>query len=390
MKIVFTGGGSGGHFYPIIAVAEAIRKETVERRLLAPQLYYISPTPFDEQALFENSITYIKSPAGKMRRYNSVKNITDIFVTIAGTVSSLITLFRIYPDVVFSKGGYASVPTVLAAHFLRIPIVIHESDSKMGRANKLAAKYAFRIAVAFDSAAEKLSAAQKAKVARVGIPIRMALTLPDKEGAKQLLQLVPLLPTVLIIGGSLGSQRINTMILGALKELVAFANVIHQTGKDKFKDVEGESAVILQGDPNQQRYHVYPYLSAESMRQAASAADVIVSRAGSGSIAEISHWRKPAILVPIPESVSHDQRSNAYAYAHTGAAVVLEESNMTPHILMSEIHRISTDPALAASMGEKGIAFGTDNAAKILADELLSIGLSHESEKTPTENEQSA
>jgi UDP-N-acetylglucosamine--N-acetylmuramyl-(pentapeptide) pyrophosphoryl-undecaprenol N-acetylglucosamine transferase len=173
MKIVFTGGGTGGHFYPIIAVAEAVNDIATEQRILQPKLFYISPTPFDETALFANNITYIKSPAGKMRRYASILNFTDGFKTIGGIFFSLIKLFQIYPDVVFSKGGFASVPTVIAAHFLRIPIVIHESDAKPGRANLLASKYAYRIGVAFDSVTAFFPEKTRSKIARVGIPLNL-------------------------------------------------------------------------------------------------------------------------------------------------------------------------------------------------------------------------
>jgi UDP-N-acetylglucosamine--N-acetylmuramyl-(pentapeptide) pyrophosphoryl-undecaprenol N-acetylglucosamine transferase len=287
----------------------------------------------------------------------------------------------LYPDVVFSKGGYTSIPTVMAAHFLRIPIVIHESDSRMGRANRVAAKYAYRIATAFDSAAMDVPEKQRSKVARVGIPVRQALTLPEKEGAKQLLGLDPSVPTVLIVGGSLGSKNINDTVIGGLLDLVSSVNIIHQTGKDNFKEVQAESSIILENNANKSRYHAFPYLSSESLREAAGAADVIVSRAGSGSINEISFWKKPAILVPIPESVSHDQRTNAYSYAHGGGAVVLEESNMTPHVLVSEIRRITSDPALAQSMGQKGGEFANADAARIIAEELLTIALSHETSR---------
>ena len=378
MKIVFTGGGTGGHFYPIIAVAETIRQISVEKQLLEPQMFYVAPTPFDEQALFANGITYIKSPAGKLRRYASVRNFTDIFITIAGTFWSLWTLFRIYPDVVFSKGGYGSVPTVLAAHFLRIPIVIHESDAKIGRANILAAKYAYRIAVAFDTASESLPEKLRGKVAVTGIPIRSAISEPAPANAREELGLEAGIPTLFIIGGSLGSQRINEMILTGLPDLVSSMNIIHQTGKDNFKDVEAVSSAILDKNPNAKRYHPFAYLSQGDMRKAAAVADVIVSRAGATSITEIALWKKPSILVPIPEVVSHDQRSNAYAYARTGAAIVLEEENMTPHVLVSEVRRIMDDPALAQSMGEKGSQFGNPNAARIIAEELYAIGISHD------------
>ncbi len=378
MKIVFAGGGTGGHFYPIIAVAEAVRAISKEKRLLDPQLFYVAPTEFDAEALFANDIKYIKSSAGKMRRYSSILNFLDIFKTFFGTVSAIMILFRIYPDVVFSKGGYASVPVVLAAHFLRIPIVIHESDAKPGRANILAAKYAHRIAVAFDSVTSYLPQKSRSKVAVTGIPIRTAIATPNIEGADQQLGLEENIPTVLILGGSLGSQPINEIILTGLTDLVAFANVLHQTGKDNFTSVQSTANVILGKNPHASRYHAFPYFTQEALRQAASAADLIVSRAGATSITEIALWRKPSILIPIPESISHDQRTNAYTYARTGAAVVLEEENMTPHVLVSEIRRIATDPALANSMAEKGSTFGNPNAARIIAQELLDIGLSHE------------
>jgi UDP-N-acetylglucosamine--N-acetylmuramyl-(pentapeptide) pyrophosphoryl-undecaprenol N-acetylglucosamine transferase len=387
MKIVFTGGGTGGHFYPLIAVAEALHKVANEKQLLDPQLFYIAPKPFDDAALFSNNITFIKSPAGKMRRYASIWNITGIFVTGWGTLWSLFTLYKIYPDVVFSKGGYASVPTVLAAHFLGIPIVIHESDAKPGRANLLAAKYAYRIAVAFESVVTFLPVKAQSKVAVTGIPIREELSIGSIEDSPQLIGLESNIPTVLIIGGSLGSQRINEMVMIALPDLISFANVIHQTGKDNFKQVESARSVILDKNPHATRYHALPYLSAEALRQAARSANIIVSRAGSTSITEISLWKKPAILIPIPEMISHDQRTNAYAYARTGAAVVLEEENMTPHVLVSEIRRITGDPLVAKSMGDMGSTFGNPNSARIIAEELIAIGLTHE--KFPTETSQS-
>ncbi len=380
MKIVFTGGGTGGHFYPIIAIAEAIREISNERRLLMPQMYFISPKPFDQEALFENQIQFIACPAGKMRRYISVQNFTDLFVTAGGVISALITLFSLYPDVVVSKGGYTSVPVTIAANILRIPVLIHESDAKPGRANLLAAKHAARIAVAFDSAREFFPKKVQDRIARIGIPIRREVAYVDPEGAIQELGLERDIPTILILGGSSGSAKINETILSALPDLVAFANVIHQTGKEHFKEVEGTAKVVLEHvkKDTAARYHVFPYLNSQSLRRAAGAATVVISRAGSTTISEISLWKKPAILIPIPEAVSHDQRTNAYAYARTGAAVVLEEANMTPHVLASEAHRIALDSALATSMTLKGANFANPEAARMIAEEVLTIGLSHE------------
>jgi UDP-N-acetylglucosamine--N-acetylmuramyl-(pentapeptide) pyrophosphoryl-undecaprenol N-acetylglucosamine transferase len=379
MTIAFTGGGSGGHFYPIIAIAEAIQDLVREEHLVAPELYYLAPDPFDEKALFENGIVYKRIPAGKMRRYASFLNATDLFVTLAGTFTALIALFRLYPDVLVSKGGYGSVPAVLAARVLRIPVIIHESDAKPGRANLLAAAWAEKIAISFESAAKYFPKKAQSKIARTGIPVRKALMRLEKEGAAQYLGLDKETPTVLILGGSQGAVKINETVISALPDLVSFANVIHQTGQANFKGVQAVTHVVLGKSAHASRYHPVDYLSEISLQRAAGVADVVVSRAGSGSIAEIGLWKKPAILIPIPESISHDQRSNAYSYAGTGAAIVIEEENLAPHLLVSEIRRILDDPAEKGRMSQSAAGFTDPDAARIIAREVLAIGLSHES-----------
>jgi UDP-N-acetylglucosamine--N-acetylmuramyl-(pentapeptide) pyrophosphoryl-undecaprenol N-acetylglucosamine transferase len=378
MTIAFTGGATGGHFYPLIAIAEALQDIVREERLIEPKLYYLAPNPFDEKALFENNIVYLYEPAGKLRRYASWRNFTDWFVTFFGVIKAVLSLFQIYPDVLVSKGGYASVPTVIAARLLRIPIIIHESDAKPGRSNLFAAPFAKKIAVAFDSAAQYFPKKVQDKIARTGIPIRKALMRIEPEGARQYLGLEANLPTVLILGGSLGSVRINDVVISALPELVALANVIHQTGAGNAKAVESLGKVVLDKNPHEDRYHPFGYLDQVSMQRAAGVADVIVSRAGATAIAEIGLWHKPAILIPIPESVSHDQRSNAYAFADTGAAIVIEETNLTPHLFSAEIKRILDDKALAARMSAAAKDFTDKDAARILAREVLDLALVHE------------
>ncbi len=379
MKIVFTGGGTGGHFYPLIAVAEAMRDLALETQIIPPRLYYLADKPYDAEALFANDIVFLKAPAGKVRRYFSLQNVTDLFKTAWGVVSCFFILLKLYPDVVISKGGYASVPTVIAASLLRIPIIIHESDAKPGRANILAAKKATRIAVAFESAIDGFPLKTRGKIARVGIPVRKELIrLPERTSALAALGLDPSLPTILIVGGSSGSLRINETVLDALPSLVSFANVVHQTGKEHFESVRKTASVIIGRDGHKERYHAYPYLNAESMRNAAASADVIIARAGAGSIIEISLWGVPAILIPIPESISHDQRTNAYAYARTGAAEVLEEANLTPNVLASEAKRIATDQAAASRMKAAAAGFANPDAATVIAEEAFRIALSHE------------
>ena len=158
MKIILTGGGSGGHFYPIIAVAQELNELAKENRILRPELFYMSTEDYNEGLLYENGIIFKKVSTGKIRRHlsvsNIVKNFFDLFKTFFGALGALVTVFNIYPDVVFGKGGYASFPTIFAARILRIPVIIHESDSAPGRVNKWAGHFAKRVAVSFPEAAK--------------------------------------------------------------------------------------------------------------------------------------------------------------------------------------------------------------------------------------------
>lgn len=381
MKIALTGGGSGGHFYPLIAVAEEIRAIEREQHLVPPKLFYLANAPYNAQALFENDIEFKKIPAGKLLRYMDVENITKnilgLFVTGWGVLVALWTLFLIYPDVIFSKGSFASVPITIAAKILRIPLIIHDSDTKPGRANLLASKWAYRIAVSFPDTSKYWPAKVHSKIAYTGTPVRRALHTLNGEGAREYLQIKDDLPVILVVTGSLGSQYINQVVVDALTTMLPHAHVIHQTGKDLFKDVEARSSVILHGKDYADRYHAQPYLSATALQQAASIADVIVSRSGATALAEFALWGKPSILIPIPEKVSHDQRTNAYAYAQSGAAVVLEQENMSPGILASQALSIITDDNKKMVMGSAAKQFARPDAGRVIADELVRIGLEH-------------
>lgn len=374
MKILLTGGGSGGHFYPIIAVAEAIRDLAKEQKLLEPLLYYAAPDPYNAESLVENDITFVKTPAGKLRRYFSILNFFDFFKTAWGITVSVFRIFFLYPDVIFGKGGYASFPTLLAARLFRIPVVIHESDTVPGRVNMWAGKFAARIAVSYPRAAEYFP---KDKVAVTGNPIRKAILNPATEGAHEFLKLEREVPVILIIGGSQGAVALNDAVLRALPELLAEYQVIHQTGAANLAEVEQLSSVILENSPYKGRYRPFAYLDDLAMRMSAGAASLVISRAGSG-VFEIAAWGKPSILVPIPDSIVKDQTTNAFTYARGGGAVVIEQNNLSPALLVSEIRRILTNQDLYDRMRLAAKASGGTDAARVIAEELLRIGVSHE------------
>src|SRR3989344_2745180 len=202
MRILFTGGGTGGHFYPIISVAEELNKLAKEKKLIDLELFYMGPTPYDAGVLYENNITYKKNSAGKLRTYFSLLNFLDFWKTGWGILVSIISIYKIYPDVVFGKGGYGSFPALLASKLLRIPVVIHESDTVPGRVNLWAGKFAQRVAISYNEAAKLFP---KERVAYPGQPVRADVAMPISTGAREFLKIEEDTSVLLILGGSQGA-----------------------------------------------------------------------------------------------------------------------------------------------------------------------------------------
>lgn len=373
MRIVLVGGGTGGHFYPLMAIAEAIR----ERDKSAGEnsdLYYMGPEAYNAEALSELSIKYVYCPAGKQRVYRSILNVLDKFKIIFGIGCAFFKLLILYPDVVMSKGGYTSVPVVIAAKLLRIPVVIHESDTVVGRANKLAAGFARYIAVAYD---EAVALFPKDKVAHVGMPIRRSF-LNKINNPAAVLGIPTDRPILLVTGGSSGAVRLNNFILAALPRLLEKFTVVHQVGDASLAAVSADASALLEKESLLERYYAFGHLGRQQFAAAMQSATIVVSRAGSTTLFEIALCGKPSVVVPIPEKISRDQRSNAYAYTRHTKAVVLEEQNLSDDILVEEIEKIINDPAVYKEMSTAAATFTTPDASYKLADVLRSIAREHE------------
>ncbi len=369
MRIGFVGGGTGGHFYPLIAVADVLNEHPDQ-----PELYYFGPSPYEAELLNNRGITYIYCPAGKLRRYFSIQNFFDIFRIISGIFLAVIKLFRIYPDVIFSKGGYTSIPILIAARFLRIPVVIHESDAKPGRANAYAKKFARYVAISWPDSAQYFPAD---RTALTGIPIRKGLLRPN-ENPYQALGIPSDLPLIYVTGGSLGADRINTLILNSLNELLPYVRIFHQTGPQHEENVIRTARELLSDTPElKDRYYAVGKTNAQTVANLLSAATIVITRAGSTTLFEIALYQKPAIVIPIPEEVSHDQRTNAYAYARNGAAMVMEERNLTEHLLQTELLSILQDAPRYKEMQAATQSIATTDAAEKIANILISIGHEH-------------
>lgn len=374
MKIIFTGGGTGGHFYPIIAIAESIQKIAKEKKLLTPEMYFFAPTPYNQGLLYDHNIKYKKVTAGKMRRYFSLMNFFDLFKTAWGILGALLDVFDIYPDVVFSKGGYGSFPVTLAARLLRIPVFVHESDSAPGRANKWAGKFANKIAVSYKEASVYF---KEDKTAYTGQPVLGERLTPITNGAEEFFEFDQIIPTIFIMGGSQGAEIINNAILDILPDLVKNFQIIHQTGQTNIEVIKESASAILLENTNRKRYKPFGYLNSLEMRMAAGVADLVISRAGS-TIFEIASWQKPSIIIPLTDSNENHQIKNAFAYAKAGACSVLQEENLKPHILLTEIKRILESKEIKDKMITGAQTFFKPGAANTIAHELLSIVLSHE------------
>lgn len=374
MKILLTGGGTGGHFYPLIAIAERLSEIAAERKIIGLKLYYMSDTPYDKRALFENRITFVQIPAGKMRLYFSIKNIFDVVKTAMGAFFGLVSMFFIYPDVVISKGGYAAFPAVFAAKFLKIPVVVHESDSFPGRLNSWTAKFAKRVAVSWPEAAEHLP---KDKTALSGQPIRKEILHGDPNGAYEYFKFDNELPVILILGGSQGAEMINNAVVDNLPELLKRYQIIHQTGAGKKnEEAVSRARLLMEGNPEIRRYFATPFLNSMSYKKAAGCANLIISRAGS-TIFEIASWGIPSILIPITNSNGDHQRKNAYNYARTGACEVIEENNLSQAVFLAEVDKILSSKQRMVEMSKNALGFANHEAALKIAREAMDIAISH-------------
>ena len=371
IKIVFTGGGTAGHIFPVISIIRQIKEVT---RPGEYQFFYIGPKDdFVKNILAGEQVTIKTVLAGKMRRYLGplafLQNIVDIFIFVPlGFFQALFYNFLISPDIIFSKGGYGSLPAVLSGWLLLIPVFLHESDIIPGLANRILSRFSSEIFTAWP--VQRVRGFPLDKMIAVGNPIRPELLTGNREMAKDAFKLAGGKPLLLTIGGSQGSQRINDILLLVLPELLKSFELIHQVGNKNVKQIEAEAKIVT--PPELQKfYHAVGFLSEEDLAHVLNAVDFVISRAGAGSIFEISAAGKPSILIPLPESAQQHQLKNAYAYAESGAALVIEESNFTSHFFLERIRYLFSNPQKLKEMSQAAKNFSKPNASKVIAEYLI-------------------
>ncbi|MCL2378444.1 MAG: undecaprenyldiphospho-muramoylpentapeptide beta-N-acetylglucosaminyltransferase [Defluviitaleaceae bacterium] len=317
-KIILTGGGTAGHVTPNLALLPTLRAEGFE-------IHYIgSKDGLERELVKDTGIQYHAISAGKLRRYMDFKNITDIFRVIKGLKDAIGVIRRVKPDIIFSKGGFVTVPVLAAARILKVKSVTHESDITPGLANRLSQPFVNKICVSFP---ETLAYLPEHKCVLTGTPIRQEMLKGDREKGLQLCNF-PLSgnkPVVLVTGGSQGAAAINACVREALPRLTKIFRVIHLCGKGNL------SGITL---PD---YAEFEYMQA-GLADLFALADVVISRAGANTLFELLALRKPNLLIPLTKEASRgDQILNAESFARRGFSVILPESSMTPERLLKDI-----------------------------------------------------
>ncbi len=373
MKILFTGGGTGGHLFPIIAIIRALRDNSdLENEKI--NIYFIGPDGKITRELLKKEDVEMKTIlAGKIRRYitpkSIIQNIADLLVKIpVGFIQSLIYILKISPDIIFSKGGYGAVPVNIVAKILKIPLFLHESDVVPGQTTKLFAKTATAIFTSFPET--KIDDVFLSKVVCVGNPIRKELLSDSEPEGNKLFNLSGDKPVIFVWGGSQGAKAMNELTLTALPDLLKNFEIIHQCGLKNYEETKVMADIIIKEQSLAKGYHLFDFLTENEMKQAYRSAHLIISRAGSGAIFEIAAMGKPSIIIPLSGASQNHQAKNANAYASTGAAIVMEPKNPTPALLFSKIMLIFSQPEKLQGMNKAALKFARPKAAQKIADYL--------------------
>lgn len=348
-KILFTGGGSAGHVTPNVGLIETFLRE-------GWQVSYVGSVDGIEKAIIaELDVVYYSISSGKLRRYFSWQNFIDPMRILLGILQSFLICRRLSPDVLFSKGGFISVPVVIGAWLNRVTVITHESDITPGLANRLCYPFAARVCVTFPETVRLL---KSDKVVLTGTPVRANILSGDAAAGRRFLGLKSDRKTILIFGGSLGATAINAVVRAALPQLLQDFQIVHICG-----------AGNLHTDLNSlQHYHQVEYLH-EQFGDLLACADLVVARAGANSIYELLLCRKPHILIPLSRQVSRgDQIINARTFADLGYSEVIEEEALTADLLYASIlNTLRNSTEIIARIDQ----FKTPDAIEVIRDLIL-------------------
>ncbi|WP_423231063.1 undecaprenyldiphospho-muramoylpentapeptide beta-N-acetylglucosaminyltransferase [Clostridium magnum] len=343
-----TGGGSAGHVTPNLALVPKLKE-------LGYEIEYIGTKDGIERKIIEaEKIKYHIIASGKLRRYFDIKNFTDPFRIVKGILQAILIIRRVKPNIVFSKGGFVSVPVVIAAHFNKIPVIAHESDMTPGLANRLSAPYCTKVCVTFPESVKNI---KNDKGVLTGTPIREEILKGNKSLGRKICGFEDSKPVLLIIGGSLGSKFINDTVRKVINELLMKYNVIHICGKGNLDEKLN----------NKKGYKQFEYIS-EELPHIMNAADIVISRAGANVIYELLALKKPNLLIPLSKKSSRgDQILNAASFEKRGYSMVINEDDLNETILSDKLDQLYRNKdQYISSMTASPIKNGVDGIIKVL------------------------
>ncbi len=383
IRILLAGGGSGGHIYPLIAVAQKLQYFAGGSKDFQLDLRYFGDAGGYDELLAANGVkkTYIIS--SKFRRYFSLENVIDFFKFFASLIQSFWKIFWFMPDAAFSKGGPGSLPIVFVCKFFGIPIVIHESDSAPGLTNLISGKMSKKIFLAFETARKYFT---NKSVEVVGNPVRDELLInkngrapeileSQKQQAKKEFGFDPEKLVLLILGGSQGAIVINDFVVKNVEILAEKFQILHQTGEKNYgeykKDYDFLSKTL--SDSTKSRYQFFSYFG-ENLNNAYIAADLVLARAGAGTIFEIAYFGKPAVLIPIPDAANNHQDLNAFEFEEAGAGLDIQQENFLSHLVLVQLETLISKPETLKKMSKAASAFYKPFSAETIAAHLLSFG----------------
>lgn len=374
MKIIVTGGGTGGHVSPAVAIITRLRERSATEGWPLELLYVGSVAGVERRVMSEMRVPYMPIQTGKLRRYLSPQTPVDLLVRLpAGGLQALRAVRRFKPDVIFSTGGYVCVPTVIAGWLLGVPSLTHEQTALVGLANRIAGRFATRAAVSFP---QSLRFFPPGKALVMGNPVRPSILHGDAHRAASLFNLDPTAPTLYVTGGAQGAHAINVGVREALPRLLVCCQVIHQCGEGP--DGTGIDLRMLQeaqaNMPTEQqaRYKVQPYIGDE-LGDVYALASLVLGRAGAGTVNELANLGKPSVLIPLPGAAGGEQEANARALEREGGAVVLLQNDLTPDSLVETVCGLISDRSKLARMDEDALKLAMPGAADAIVDELMKL-----------------
>ena len=363
MRVLISGGGTGGHIYPALAVAKALQAD-----YNAEILYLGDIHGLETQLVPKAGLPFVGIQAGKLRRYLSLKTLADLGRVPLSFFQAMRQVRRFRPDVAFTSGGYVSVPVGYAARWNRVPLVIHQQDVSPNLANRLLRPLATHISVSFADSVRYFPAR---KTVLVGNPVREAIlgvVSLESAVAKQAFGLDPLLPLVLVTGGSQGAKHLNEVVVASLPKLLPVCQVLQISGTRTFAATRSSADVQLQDRPEwTARYRLYDYLD-EQMASALAAADVVLCRSGAATLSELAALGKASVLVPLPPGFGGSpQGINAAMFQQHGAARVIRDADLTPERLFAELRPLLEDAAARQALGAAARLLAHPQAADDLA-----------------------